>query len=59
MNLLSWIVGMFTAIGVVITGMAADKGQHIGQKFFVYLLILYFKGKPWAAGNRAYRPIRG
>jgi len=41
MNLLTWIIGMFTAIGVIITGMAADKGH------------------PWAAGNRAYRPIRG
>jgi len=41
MNFLSWFVGMITAIGVVITGMAADKG------------------KAWAAGNRAYRPISG
>ncbi|KIK91818.1 hypothetical protein PAXRUDRAFT_830516 [Paxillus rubicundulus Ve08.2h10] len=41
LNAISWVVGLFVAFGVIVTGIAADRGHK------------------WAAGNRAYRPIRG
>ncbi|KAJ8590245.1 hypothetical protein M405DRAFT_873684 [Rhizopogon salebrosus TDB-379] len=41
LNAVSWISGFVVGIGVIVTGMAADRGHR------------------WAAGNRAYQPIRG
>jgi len=41
MNIVSWISGFVVGTGVIVTGIAADRGHK------------------WAAGNRAYRRIRG
>ncbi|KAM5533714.1 hypothetical protein V8D89_012587 [Ganoderma adspersum] len=41
LNIVSWVLGLFVTIGIIITGNAARAGH------------------PWAAGNRAYRPISG
>ncbi|KAG2150952.1 hypothetical protein DEU56DRAFT_779314 [Suillus clintonianus] len=41
LNAVSWVSGFAVGAGVIITGIAADRGHK------------------WAAGNRAYRPIRG
>ena len=41
LNTISWVLGVFITIGVVITGISANRGHQ------------------WAAGNRAYHPIRG
>ena len=61
MNAVSWVVGMFLAGGVVTTGISADKGKrsYISLLFFLLMLTGRCPGHPWAAGNRAYRPIRG
>lgn len=39
-NAVSWVVGFLVGAGVIVTGIAADRGHK------------------WAAGNRAYQPIR-
>ncbi|KAF7976070.1 hypothetical protein HWV62_7622 [Athelia sp. TMB] len=58
MNLISWVTGFFTAIGVIITGLAADKGYTLPKQFIPAMLTRNLHtGRPWAAGNRAYRPI--
>jgi len=41
LNVASWILGFVVGTGVIVTGVAADRGHK------------------WAAGNRAYRRIRG
>jgi hypothetical protein len=40
-NAISWVAGFLVGCAVIVTGIAADRGQK------------------WAAGNRAYQPIRG
>ncbi|KAH7888707.1 hypothetical protein F5I97DRAFT_1803798 [Phlebopus sp. FC_14] len=41
LNAISWVAGITVGVGVIVTGIAADRGHK------------------WAAGNRAYQPIRG